>query len=59
MHPVTLCVTLGQVLGLAAAGRTRSVSGGIPMQSVGTIMPLDTRGFGFFLREICLGTQDA
>ena len=37
MHPVTLRVTIAQDLGIALAGGTRSVPGGIPTQSVGTI----------------------
>ncbi|SED90089.1 hypothetical protein SAMN04515675_3054 [Pseudomonas costantinii] len=37
MHPVTLRVTTAQGLSLALAGGTRSVPGGIPTQSVGTI----------------------
>ncbi|PIB43692.1 hypothetical protein AOA59_16595 [Pseudomonas sp. 2822-15] len=37
MHPVTLRVTLALVLSLALPGGTRSVPGGIPTRSVGTI----------------------
>ena len=37
MHPVTLRVTLALVLSLVLPGGTRSVPGGIPTQSVGTI----------------------
>ena len=37
MHPVTLRGTLALVLSLVLPGGTRSVPGGIPTQSVGTI----------------------
>jgi hypothetical protein len=37
MYRVTLCVTFVLNLSVALAGGTRSVPGGIPTQSVGTI----------------------